>query len=252
MTALVRDRGVPTASWFDRVFLLATGYVAYRGGAAFLVIATGKVVPATAAGAGTIYLGTFMDAKVSAVGADKPVNILLGSEIHLTYFTAAAGITSTDVGKLCYFDDDQTVTTAAGARTLAGRILHVKQTATQPYDLYSVGVDTSVARCAASRPLVGAPLLFVSNAATPADVVHGAVHDVPTTAAASTITLPAAALDGTIAYFSADGVSNGHTVQYRDATGPTIITPAFTALKRHLVTAAKVNGKWRAAYSESP
>jgi hypothetical protein len=80
----------------------------------------------------------------------------------------------------------------------------------------------------------------------------GAVYDIPTTAAASTVTLPATATEGTILYFVADGTKNGHTVQYRDATGPVNLTTALTASKRHLVIAVALNGLWNCNAYVSP
>jgi len=84
------------------------------------------------------------------------------------------------------------------------------------------------------------------------DPASGLIYDIPTTAAASTVTLPAAAAEGTILYFVADGTKNGHTVQYRDATGPVNLTTALTASKRHQVTAIYLNAKWTANAYVSP
>lgn len=80
----------------------------------------------------------------------------------------------------------------------------------------------------------------------------GTVYDVPATAANSTITLPATAEEGAKVTFSADGTKNGHTVQYVDATGPTNITAALTASKRHLVQALFLDGTWRASAHVAP
>ena len=79
---------------------------------------------------------------------------------------------------------------------------------------------------------------------TAAGVIQNAVYDLPATAAASTVTLPAAAPDGTKITVVADGTKNGHTVQYRDATGPTNLTTALLASKRHLAVCEKMLGKW--------
>lgn len=72
----------------------------------------------------------------------------------------------------------------------------------------------------------------------------GTTYDIPTTGAASTVTLPDTAAEGTILYFTADGTKNGHTVQYRDATGPANLTTALTASKRHLAVAIHQGDKW--------
>lgn len=95
-------------------------------------------------------------------------------------------------------------------------------------------------------------LEFVANDAAPAVLRHDATYSIPPTGGASTVTLPAGAPDGTRVHFVADGTDNAHTVQYRDATGPTNITAALTAAKRHLVTAVKVGGKWVATSGVSP
>jgi hypothetical protein len=98
-----------------------------------------------------------------------------------------------------------------------------------------------------------APGSFVSNdlviAASPAS---GSLYEIPATGAASTVTLPATATEGTIIRFVADGTNNAHTVQYRDATGPTNLTTALTAAKRHQVSAIFLNSKWRANAYVSP
>lgn len=105
---------------------------------------------------------------------------------------------------------------------------------------------------AASPRAQGAALAYVANAATPASLVHDTTYDVPTTAAASTIALPAATADGTVVRFLADGTKNGHTVQYLDATGSVALTTALLASKRHLVVASKLGGKWFANAYVSP
>lgn len=93
---------------------------------------------------------------------------------------------------------------------------------------------------------------FVSNDCVLTALQHDCVYDVPATGGASTVTLPAGADDGTRVFFAADGTKNVNTVQYRDATGPTNITAALTASKRHLVCCIKQNGKWFACDTVSP
>lgn len=82
------------------------------------------------------------------------------------------------------------------------------------------------------------------------DPMPGTVFDIPTTAGASTVTLPADAQEGCVLYFAADGVKNGHTVQYRDVA--TAITAALTLSKRHLVQCVFLNGGWTAIAHVSP
>ena len=64
----------------------------------------------------------------------------------------------------------------------------------------------------------------------------------PPTGAASTISLPAAAPDGTRLHFVADGTKNGHAITYRDVT--TALTTALTASKVHGVTVVCRNNAW--------
>lgn len=245
MTAQAKNRAIDTADWRYKRFTLTSGSIAYKSGAAFLNLATGKVVPALQAAAGHLFLGVFAE-QVNATSGDKPVNVDLGTEVNLMYFVNSGPILATDVGKLCYFDDDQTVVLAAGTRQLAGRVLDVDARK-------GVGVDIAVARYASQeRTMAGPALAFVANDAAPTDVINGAVYNLPATAGASTVTLPAAAADGVIAFFAADGTANGHTVTYRDATGPVALTTALVASKRHLTVATKVNGKWVANAYVSP
>lgn len=106
----------------------------------------------------------------------------------------------------------------------------------------------------AATPLAGVATLpaYVGNDSAPTVIVPAAVYDVPATGAASTITLPAAPPDGSRAVFLADGTKNAHTVQYRDATGPTNLTTALTASKRHEVLVYALGGKWFANAYVSP
>jgi len=236
MTALAANRAVREERWTYKEFTLASGNIAYQGGAAFYNMATNKVVPGQASST-LVYIGTFVD-KVDASAADKTVNVHLIEEVVITYFanaTAGDAVAATDVMKDCYFLDDQTVTITRAAHVVAGRVWVVDSTK-------GVGIQKlPTARSTQPIPTLGA---FAAGDNAPADIINGAVYNIPATAANSTFTLPAAAVDGTVAYFSADGTNNGHTLQYRDATGPTNLTTALTASKRHLVVATKVNGKW--------
>lgn len=88
-----------------------------------------------------------------------------------------------------------------------------------------------------------ATFVYTSNDfAVPASTPSGTVFDVATTAANSTISLPAAAPDGTFYVFVADGTKNGHTVQYRNVT--TAISAALTSSKVHGVTVTKRGSAW--------
>lgn len=229
------------------VFTLASGNVAWKGARAAYNPSTEKVVPASSA-AGLMVLGVF-DEHVDATSVAKPVNVDLETEIVAEWWanaTSTDAVASTDIGKLCYMVDDATVSITSTGKSVAGTIVDVHATK---------GVLVAKAPfggAVASLSALPSSTAFTSNDSAPSSLTNGAIYDVPTTAAASTITLPAAAADGTIVYFAADGTKNAHTVQYRDATGPTNLTTALTASKRHLVVCAKQNGKWFANAYVSP
>lgn len=241
MAQKIQGGGRYEASWRCQTFTLLSGTTAWQEGAAFLT-AAGKVVPAQHAAA-LYFLGRFTrDVDAAGVApADKPVEVDLLREVRLfRYANATAGdaIQATDVMKMAYFADDNTVQITPNAKR-AGRIWKVDSRGILIEHLSASPVDGS-AFVAASNAL-GA---FAGNDLAPAGLSSDAIYDIPATAGASTVTLPAAAADGTSVQFVADGTKNGHTVQYRDATGPVNLTTALVASKRHLVIATKRDGKW--------
>lgn len=232
MTALIRKRAQREDVWKYREFTLTSGTRAFQGGSACVAVGTGKVIPASP-GPGRLFIGVFAE-DCDATAGDKLVNIDLVSEIPMRRWVndTAVPVTALDIGKLAYFIDDQTVSLSGAV--LAGRIWDVHPTK---------GVAIEKLDSAGG---VDAPALptFAAGASAPAMVQSGAVYDVPTTAGASTITLPAAAPNGTVVTFTADGTKNGHTVTYVDGTGAVALTTALTASKRHVATATKCAGKW--------
>ena len=243
MTVLSQDRaGRGEKSWRIKQFVLLSGTIAYALGAAFLT-ATGKVVPAQNALA-LFFIGQFTR-KVDASAADTVCEVDLLREVSLFRYpnaTAGDAVQATDVGKFAFFLDDQTVQITPNAK-LAGRVWE----ATANYVLVE-----HFEASPGDAGMVGVLPAYAANDSIPTSLVNGAAYDVPVTAAASTITLPAAAPDGTSVHFAADGTKNAHTVTYRDATGPTALTTALVASKRHLVVATKVAGKWVANAYVSP
>jgi hypothetical protein len=245
MTALAKNSTPDEVRWKFKIFTLKSGKVAFQGAAICYELATNKVVPA-AAGEGLVFLGFAVD-KVDASSADKELNVDLIEEVVLHWLPNAGGgdaVASTDVMRDCFWLDDATVTITSEGNPLAGRVWAVDATK---------GVLVQKPR-AASTFLAEQPALiaFVANDSIPTKIINGAVYALPATAGVSTVTLPAAAPDGTVAYFTADGTANGHTVQYRDATGPTNLTTALLASKRHLVVVTKRDGKWFANAYVSP
>jgi hypothetical protein len=249
MTALAAEKTRKREVWKYKQFTLASGTKAYKGGLACIDKSSAtstKVVPGTPSST-LVAIGVFRET-VDATSAAALVDVDLLTEIEIEWWangTSTDAVAATDIGKDAYVLDDQTVSILSGGHSLAGRIW--------AYD--SVKNLVAVQKTGASGDgLLPQPTLiaYVSNDSIPTTIVNRGIYDVPTTGAASTVTLPAAAPDGTIAYFAADGTKNGHTVQYRDATGPTNLTTALTASKRHLVVASKLGGKWFANAYVSP
>lgn len=245
MTALATDRALTAEVWRKRMFTLASGTKAYKNAAIGFDTTTQKVKP-MAASSTLFFLGFAMD-QVDATSADKPIAVDMITQMDLSWFandTGGNAVVAGNITGLCYFKDDQTVTIVAAGNSVAGRVWAVDAT-------YGVLVQKIAPNIQA--PLVGGALAFSSNninlANNPPNLT---VYDVPTTGAASTITLPATALNGERIYFVADGTKNGHTVQYVDATGPTNITTALTASKRHQVECIFLNNKWTANAYVSP
>lgn len=252
MSAQTAARG-PREKNIKRLFLvLATGITVQPGSAIFWDTVAGKVTNAVAAAVSLVFLGTFTGnvqnnptGKFVGDGTTK-IEVDLVEEILLTYFvngTAGDLIATTDFLKPAYALDDQTASILAAGKPRLGVIWDVAAG--------RVGILKAAAALSALTPAPSLPA-FATNAIAQAAVQNGAAYDVPVTAGASTITLPAAAPDGTEVEYSADGTKNGHTVQYVDATGTVNITTALTASKRHLVRCVKLAGTWRANAYVSP
>lgn len=243
MTALAADKPRTVKQFKTLGFTLTSGTKAYKGARAAIRVPTGKVVPATSA-ATDLVIGVFAD-NVDATSADKTVQVDLEREITAEWYvnaTSTDAVAATDLGKAVYVLDDATVTiTPAGA--IAGRCWGVSST----QGVLVEKLDS------ARAPVIGATVAFASNdiVVTAAQCVHGAVLDVPTSAANSTITLPTTGVAvGTEVIFNADGTKNGHTVQYR--FGSTNITTALTASKVHQVRCIRHGAGWTAIAYVSP
>lgn len=251
MTALTNERMSSQESWQSHLFTLASGTKAWKNGVAAIDLGSGKVVPASTR-TDLFVIGKFTET-VDASAADKLVNVRLAREIWVEWLNNdAASIAATDLGALCYLKDDQSVTITPTGASIAGRVWAVDSARGVAVELLDA-IPDGIASLTGLVALETALSAFSSNNINvPATPVSGAMYEVPATGAASTITLPATADEGTILYFLANGTDNAHTVQYRDATGPTNITTALTASKRHMVIAAFLNGAWRANAYVSP
>lgn len=223
---------------------LKEGEVAYQGGIACLEISSGKVVAGTAA-AGLLFLGHFSK-NADASDADVPCHVRFPVEVRATWYANSEDDEVTEVGSLCYIEDDETVSSDSTATSVAGRVWKLD-------DARGVLVEKLQAVPASPADAGGLELVetdpgaFVANDLVIGDnPVSGSIYEIPATGAASTVTLPATASEGCELTFVADGTNNDETVQYRDATGPTDLTTALTASKRHMVKAVFLNSKWRA------
>lgn len=245
MTALNDKTMTRFERWGYREFTLASGKVAYQGGLCAIKLGTGTVVPATGA-SDELVIGRFAQSK-DATSAALPVNVNLGTEIEVNWLANGSSITANHIGALAFAIDDQTASLnpkSTGSSPL-GRIFAVDS---------SLGVAVQITRRSAAEfgvLMEGAALSYTSNDCAIADYpVSGTVYDVPTTGAASTISLPANAREGTELTFVADGTKNGHTVTYRDVT--TAISAALAASKRHQARAVFLNGGWTILTTVSP
>lgn len=247
MTALANERQSHMEAWQFHQFILASGNKAWKNAVIGIDLGTGKVVPASTR-TDLVVIGKAAET-VDATSGDKLLNVRLAREIWVEWLVNdGTSIAQTDLGGFCYLKDDQSVTITPTGASVAGRIWAVDSAR-------GVAVEFLSGSGASSNPLaVESPIAAFSsnNINLGASPRSGSMYEIPATAAASTVTLPATADEGAVLYFLADGTLNAHTVQYRDATGPTNLTTALTAAKRHMVIAAFLNGAWRANAYVSP
>jgi len=252
MTALTQERMRARERWTYYDFTLASGNKAYKNAIACIDLSTGKCEPGHAET--DLFVIGYFDQTVDATSAENVVRVNLAREIEIEWLANSLTdpLDATDLCSLCYVEDDCTVSALATGHSIAGRVWG--------YDsLKGVAVEKLQSLPANNATLDGLSAVETTLSAFSSNNINlgaspnsGAIYDVPTTGAASTITLPATAIEGTILYFVADGTKNGHTVQYRDATGPVNVTTALTASKRHLVIATYLNSLWNANAYVSP
>lgn len=216
--------------------------LAEKGKRAFIDAATGKAV--IAASSSTVDVGVFDETRTGDGSTEVVIRLHAFAIARRWDNDGVAPIAATDIGKVAFIKDSVTVSkSSTGGRQRAGIVLKVT----------SLGVSVMSFMDAPMPSPAGATLAFVANDAVVGDYPRpGSIFDVPATGAASTVTLPANALEGTEITFVADGTKNGHTVTYRDATGPVSLTAALTASKRHHVRATFLNGKWACLSTVAP
>jgi hypothetical protein len=132
MTAAAAARSRKTSTWRLKEFTLASGLIAYQGAIAAIETSgsdAGKVKPG-ATSPSLVVIGVFSET-VDATSAAKAVTVDLLREVELEWFvngSSSDAVAATDVGKLCYVLDDQTVSILAGGKSVCGRIWAVDST----------------------------------------------------------------------------------------------------------------------------
>src|SRR5690349_11952886 len=110
MTALAKERMASVERWGHHLFPLAVGNKAFKNAIACLDLSTGKVEPGHAE-SDLLVIGKFAET-VDATAAEKQVNVSFGQEKEVEWWdnSETDPVAATDVGSLCYVEDDQTTT----------------------------------------------------------------------------------------------------------------------------------------------
>jgi len=218
-----------------------TGTTIYKG----LMVglnASGLAISASAATCVKVIGRALEDTKTAAgVSGAAAAGSRIRVEQGVFIWANVGSMTDTSVEKLCYVSDNHSV--AATGTVVAGIVKKI--------DAAGVHVLTASGMGSTNSNTVMATFVYTANDfAVPNNPPNGATYDVATTGAASTISLPATAINGTKIYFHADGTKNGHTVTYRDVA--TAISAAATASKRHLAVASFLGTTWTVALVVGP
>jgi len=214
-----------------------------KGAAVAIDLATGYLTNESTAGS-LLAVGIAAETVDNSGGSagDLKINVKLSREVEAVRFVnsgSTGACTTADIGKSCYFVDNQTVSILPTAGPLAGTIWGVSATD---------GVLVELATVVQIGPsyLPAPAITFTAGDCAIARPGRGLHYLVPTTAANSTISLgTTGAVRGDTVCFTADGTVNGHTVQYR--SGTTNISAALTASKIHGVTLVFDGTGWAVA-----
>jgi hypothetical protein len=126
MSALSAQRPFPIKEvWDQKKFTLKTSTACWKGGMCSIDTSTGGVVKPSAGGANQVFIGFFTESLPSSAAGTK-VNVQLGRKVNIVWLEntdTGNTVAATDLGKVCYLKDDQTVTmSSAGSATKAGRV----------------------------------------------------------------------------------------------------------------------------------
>lgn len=246
MTALSQGR-IQTIDYTSRLQLtLASGQKAYKGSLIAVTLGAGTCVVATAT-TGIFLVGT-ATADVDATSAAQPIEVDTLYEMHLEWLNnhTSGAVAATDIGYLCYIQDDQTVTMTSTGRTVCGRVWAVDSTKGVLVERLQIGAEYATALASLMRLTVGAVLTFTAGNTAPTTITSGGLYLCPATDAASTITLPTAAATGTWAVFKADGTANDYNVTFVDGGDSSVITRVLPAGKQWSVLVFKAASGWEA------
>lgn len=118
---LTKSRMVRVEKWRFKQFTLKAGETAFKGGLACIKQSDGKAY-AGVSGSGYVAIGLFAEDKTS--DADTTVNVDLLEEKNLVWLdnpsSSTDAVAATDFGKVCYFNDDRSVTMTGTSRSIAG------------------------------------------------------------------------------------------------------------------------------------
>lgn len=126
---LTQSRPIRREKWRYKQFTLKANETAFKGGLACVKQSDGKVY-AGVAGSGYVALGLFAEDLTST--SDALVNVDLVEEKTLVWFnnpsTSSDQVQATDFGKVCYFNDDNSVTMNSSSKSIAGLVWAVDAT----------------------------------------------------------------------------------------------------------------------------
>lgn len=240
MTANAKSATTIYQVFRHQVYTLTSGQTVWQGDGCGLVASTGKVVKWASGRTDLTFVGVFEEDYVATADMNCRVDRL--RNVNAIKMANDTGTALALAGATAYMLDSATATGSSTTNSVAGPVVQVDSDGVWIELVSAVGTSLTVAALVKNDSLPG----WTSNdwAPTVAQLSSGSVYVVPTTGAASTITLPTAGspVEGTVIYFVADGTKNGHTVTYR--VGATALTTALTASKRHQVTAIFAGGVW--------
>ena len=254
MTALTTDRQTTLELITRLEFTLASGQKAYKGSIIGYTLGGTSCVVATAT-SGLFILGTAAEA-VDASSAAKTISVDLGKERGMKWFAnhTVSAVAATDVGALCYVQDDQTVTMLSTSRAVAGRVWQYSATKGILVEILDIGAEYGSAAATLVAPRTGTlstPGGTSDIAVSAGQVVNGAVYLLPSLATNTTVTLATGTIaDGTQITIVADGTQGAFTTTYR--YGTTAVTAALTASKGHTAILTKYGNLWMAATTVAP